>query len=127
MKKTLCVVESAYRGTQEEQDDAVLWFTHALRNAGSEMTVLLCGNAVNYTVSGQNPRGLVIGHIPIERPPHPDRDLEAMVEAGIAVFVVRDDVEKRGIDPEKVVGCFEMIDRSRVAHLFSRFDQIWHW
>ncbi len=68
MKKILCVVETAYRGTQEEQDDAVLWLTHALKKAGSEMGVLLRGNAVNYAVASQDPTGVVIGKLPIEHP-----------------------------------------------------------
>ena len=62
MKKILCIVETAYRGTQEEQDDAVLWFTHALRKAGGVMGVLLRGNAVSYAVRGQDPHGIVIGN-----------------------------------------------------------------
>jgi len=127
MKKVLCIVESAYRATQEEQDDAVLWFTHALRKAGSEVSVLLSGNAVSYAVTGQDPEGLVIGDQTIERPPHPDRDLKEMLDAGIPVFLVREDAADRGIAPERLVRGFEPIGRRGLADLFAGYDQVWHW
>ena len=127
MKKILCIVETAYRATQEEQDDAVLWLTHALKNAGSEMGVLLRSNAVNYAVAGQDPTGIVIGKLPIERPPYPDKDLLGMVRAGIPVHVVREDVEARGIVLDRLVKDFELVRVSQLPDLFSRYDQIWQW
>lgn len=127
MKKILCVVETPYRGTQEEQDDAVLWFTHALKSAGSEMGVLLRGNAVNYAVAQQDPTGVVIGKLPIEHPPYPNKDLLKMKGAGIPVRVVREDAEERGISAESLVKNFELISRSELPGLFSQYDQVWHW
>jgi len=127
MKKILCVVETAYRGTQEEQDDAVLWLTHALKKAGSEMGVLLRGNAVNYAVASQDPTGVVIGKLPIEHPPYPHKDLLKMKEAGIPVRVVREDVEERGISPQSLVKDFTLVSGSELPNLFSQYDQVWHW
>ncbi len=127
MKKILCVVETPYRGTLEEQDDATLWLTHALKKAGSDMGVLLRGNAVNYAVASQDPAGVVIGKLPIEHPCYPNKDLLKMKEAGIPVRVIREDVEERGISLESLVKDFELISGSELPNLFSQYDQVWHW
>lgn len=127
MKRILCVVETPYRGTQEEQDDATLWLTHSLKKAGSDMGVLLRGNAVNYAVAAQDPTGIVIGGLPIERPPHPHKDLLQMQEAGIPVHVVREDAEERGISLDSLVKDFRLVSKNQLAGLFSQYDQIWHW
>lgn len=126
MKKILCIVETAYRATQEEQDDAALWLAHSVRRAGGELGVVLRGNAVSYAVAGQDPTGITIGSTSIARPPRPDEDLLKMTKEGIAVHVVKEDVEARGIPRERLVAEFELIEAARLPELFSRYDQIWH-
>ena len=127
MKKILCIVETPYRGTLEEQDDATLWFTQALKNAGGDMGVLLRGNAVNYAVAAQDPAGVVIGKLSIERPVYPHKDLLKMKQGGIPVHVVREDVETRGISLNSLVKDFELVSSSELPRLFSQYDQVWHW
>ncbi len=127
MKKILCVVETPYRGNLEEQDDANLWLTHALKKAGGDMGVLLRGNGVNYAVASQDPAGVVIGKLPIEHPCYPNKDLLKMKQAGIPVRVIREDVEERGISPQSLVKDFTLISGSELPNLFSQYDQVWHW
>jgi sulfur relay (sulfurtransferase) DsrF/TusC family protein len=127
MKKILCVLETPYRGTQEEQDDAVLWLTHALNNAGGDMGILLRGNAVNYAVATQDPSGIVIGKLSIDHPCNPHKDLHKMHGAGISVHVVREDVDMRGISFQSLIKDFKLVSTRELPNLFSQYDQVWHW
>src|SRR4029450_3671680 len=89
-KKILQVVESAFRATIEEQDDTVIWLTHAMRGAGGEFGVLLRGNAVNTAVRGQDPSGLAFGdRVQRHRTDLAD-DIAKLIGKGVRVSVVRE-------------------------------------
>ena len=126
MKKILCIVESAYRGTLEEQDDSIIWLTQALAKAGGQMSVVLRGNAVNYAVAAQNPKGVTIGKLEIENPVAPTREIARMKSAGIPVYLIREDLERRGIAASAVVGDVEMVSQGQLAGLCGKFEQVWH-
>src|SRR5512144_776010 len=67
--KVLQVVDTAYRATLEEQDDTIIWLTHAMRGAQAELDLLLSGNAVNYALVGQDASGLAFGEWRQTQPP----------------------------------------------------------
>lgn len=127
MTTAISVVETAYRATIEEQDDTVLWLTHMLKENGLDMAVLLRSNAVNYAVRGQDASGLRIGGIELRNPPAIDRDVRALLDKGVAVYCVHEDVEERGIRDSDLIDGVKGISRRELPGMLGGFDHIWHW
>src|SRR5216684_1403370 len=125
--KVLNIVEAAYRATLEEQDDTIIWLTHAMKGANATVDVLLRGNAVNYAVKAQDASGLKFGDQAQTQPPQLANDLAKLKEKGAKIFVVEDALVERGIETGELIGGLELIPRGQVAKLFGDYDQIWHW
>ena len=127
MAKILSVVERAYHGTIEEQDDTILWLSHMIKNAGTDISVLLRGNAVNYGVMGQDASGLSFGDVKMEVPPTLDTDVVNLVAAQVPTYIVSEDLEDRGIQRTELADGLKVISRKELADLFDSHDSIWHW
>lgn len=127
MARYLSVVENAYRATVEEQDDTAVWFTHALKNAGADVGLLLRGNAVNYALPGQDASGLRFGTKTVSVGPEIDKDIRAIVEKKIPVYVVSEDLAERGIGEGDVMPGIERVSRTRLAQLVADYDRVFHW
>ncbi len=125
--KVLNIVEAAYRATLEEQDDTIIWLTHAMRGANATVDVLLRGNAVNYAVKAQDASGLKFGDQAQTQPPQLANDLTKLKEKGAKIFVVEDALRERGIEAGELIGGLEFIPRRQVAKLFADYDQVWQW
>ncbi len=126
-KKILSMIETAYRATLEEQDDTVVWLTHAMRAAGADLTVVLRGHAVNYAVRGQDASGLAFGDRRQTNPPRIDEDLAKLTRKGVEVFLIEDDVAERGVDHSELIEGVKLIPRKTLAKLLGGYDQVWHW
>ena len=124
--RILNIVETAYRGTLEEQDDTVLWLSRSLKNAGADLSVLLRGNAVNYVVHQSCPE-LKLGRAAIRHPAQPNEDLAKLQAKGAKVYVVREDLEERGISPTRCMSEAQPVRRREIADLMDSHDQVWHW
>jgi sulfur relay protein TusB/DsrH len=124
--RILDLVETAYRGTLEEQDDTVLWLSRALKGAGADLTVVLRGNAVNYAVRQACPP-LAIGSAIIKHPARPNDDLTQLLAKGAKVYVIREDLAERGIGEDRCVAEAQPLARAEVVDLMEAHDQVWHW
>ena len=124
--RILNLVETAYRGTLEEQDDTVLWLSRALKGAGADLTVVLRGNAVNYAVRQACPP-LAIGSAIIKHPARPNEDLTQLLAKGAKVYVIREDLAERGIGEDRCVAEAQPLARAEVVDLMESHDQVWHW
>ena len=127
-KKTLNIVESAYRAVIEEQDDTVLWVLAAMQGAGATHTVVLRGNAVNYAVAGQGAPGLTIGAWKQTQAPRMDRDVVDLVEKRkTKVFVIEEDLAARGVDRSELVPQVELLSVKALPRLIAEHEIVSHW
>jgi len=125
--KVLQIVETAYRATLEEQDDPIIWISHAMKGAGADLDVLLRGNAVNYAVAAQDASGLSFGDWQQSQPPDLPGDIAGLSEKGVNVFVVQDDLDARGLRYTTLVKGIETLSSARLPTLLNDYDQIWNW
>src|SRR5688572_7623575 len=126
-KKTLAIIESAYRATLEEQDDTAVWITHAMKGAGGDFTVLLRANAVNYAVNGQDASGIAFGAWKQSQPPKVSQDVAGLIGKGIEVVVVEEDLADRGIERSDLISGCKTTNRAGIAKLFQDHERVWHW
>jgi predicted peroxiredoxin len=125
--KTLQIIQSAYRCTVEEQDDPVIWFVQVVKNAGSDLDILLRGNAVNYTVMGQGASGVTFGEWKQTQPANLEHDLKMALDSGINIYLITEDAQMRGISSTKILSGVKTISRQELPQLFEQYAQIWHW
>jgi sulfur transfer complex TusBCD TusB component (DsrH family) len=127
-KKTLNIVESAYRAVMEEQDDTILWLLAAMQAAGAEHAVVLRGNAVNYAVAGQGASGLTIGAWRQTEAPRMDNDVTDLIKKHkIPVFVIEEDLSARGIERGELVPEVQLLNSKMLAKHMAEYDIISHW
>jgi hypothetical protein len=127
-KKTLNIVESAYRAVMEEQDDTILWLLAAMQGAGAQHTVLLRANAVSYAVAGQGAPGLSIGTWMQTQAPKMDRDVADLIEKRkIPVFVVEEDMSERGIERSELIAGVHLVSRTAIPSMCAEHDIVHAW
>ena len=125
--KVLQIVETAYRATTEEQDDTVIWFTHAMRGASAELGVLLTGNAVNYVTADQDASGLTLGAWRQTQPATPAQDLASLIRKDVPIYCVKEDLAERGLMERKLLEGVVLMSRAQMPRLFAEYDQVWRW
>jgi sulfur relay (sulfurtransferase) DsrF/TusC family protein len=126
-KRVLNIIGSAYRATLEEQDDTIVWLTHAMKGAGAELDVVLRGNAVCYAVAGQDASGLAFGDWRQTQPPRIEQDVAKLASKGVRVFIVDEDLVERGIARAELIAGVEPVTRAGLATLLTTYDQVWSW
>jgi sulfur transfer complex TusBCD TusB component (DsrH family) len=127
-KKTLNIVESAYRAVMEEQDDTILWLLAAMQGAGAEHTVVLRGNAVNYAVAGQGAPGLSIGGWKQSQAPRMHDDVIDLIDnRNIPVFVIEEDLVARGIERDELIPGVELLSLKMLSKRMAEYEIVSHW
>jgi sulfur relay (sulfurtransferase) DsrF/TusC family protein len=125
--KALNIIETAYRGTLEEQDDTIVWITHAMKGAGADLGVLLRGNAVNYAVKSQMVAPLSFGGRSQANAPDIAGQVSGLIGKGIEVYIVKEDLAERGLEDEELISGLKPLGRGELPGLLEQHDQVWHW
>ncbi len=125
--KTLQVLETAYRATVEEQDDTIVWLTHAMKGAGGEFGLLLSGNAVCYAAKGQRAPALVLGGWSQSHPADLSADLAALAAKGVPLYAVEEDLEERGLLDAPLIEPLSVVTRASLPRLFDEYPRVWKW
>lgn len=125
--KVLSIVETAYRATAEEQDDTIVWLNTMFKKSDLDVSVLLRASSVNYLVRGQDASGLSIGGRALSHSPKLDDDVAALLDLGVPVHYVSEDLAERGIPTDRLIEGAKPVSRAELPALFGQFDQIWHW
>jgi sulfur transfer complex TusBCD TusB component (DsrH family) len=127
-KKTLNIVESAYRAVMEEQDDTILWLLAAMQGAAADHSVVLRGNAVIYAVAGQGAPGLTIGGWKQTLAPRMDNDVIDLIEKRkIPVFVIEEDLAVRGIERRELVPGIKLLSSKMLPKRMAEYEIVSHW
>ena len=78
-------------------------------------------------MKGQDARGLLFGDLPLEHPPALDRDITDLVEKGVPVYYVREDLEERGIPEARLIDGIKPVSRKELPGMLDGFELVWHW
>ncbi|EKF73013.1 hypothetical protein A11A3_15719 [Alcanivorax hongdengensis A-11-3] len=125
--KVLQVIDQAFRTTTEEQDDTILWLTQSMRGAGGNLTVLLSGHGVYYAVQQTPQPALTLASWSQTEPADITRDLNNLIESGVPVYAVTDDLEERGLSTRQFLPGVQAISRQSLVNLYESVDQVWQW
>jgi sulfur transfer complex TusBCD TusB component (DsrH family) len=125
-RKILSVLSHTEYGNLEDSDIGLFASAFAPA-AGSQMTILLSEDAVNYGVRGQEGTGIKIAGAPVQPGFLIEQDVKAVQESKIPVYALREDLQERGIADAELVPGIKTISRNEFGKFIDQFDTVWNW
>lgn len=125
--KVLQVIDQGFRTTVEEQDDTILWLTQSMRGAGGDLIVLLTGHGGYYAVQSRRQPAITLGDWQQTEPADITQDIARLTNQQVPVYVLKEDLEERGLNGLPVQPGIEVIARNALPDLYESVDQIWNW
>ncbi len=125
-KKILSVLGHTEYGNLEDSDIGL--FASAFAPvAGQSLALLLREDAANYAVRGQDGTGIKIAGTVVQPGFLIETDLRSVQQTKIPVYVVREDLEARGIKPDELIDGVQLTSKTELGKLIDQFDTVWNW
>lgn len=125
--KVLQVIDQAFRTTTEEQDDTIIWLIGSMRGAGAELMLLLTGHSAYYAVLGKRQPPLALAEWQQTQPADIPNDVTNLIAKGVPIYVIKEDLDERGLGTLPLVSGVQTVARSALAALYEQADQVWNW
>ena len=125
-KKILSVLAHTEYGNLEDSDIGL--FASAFSSvAGQPLTLLLCEDAVNYAVRGQDGTGIKIAGLTIQPGFLIETDLSSLKQSNIPVYAVSEDLEERGLKQGDLIAGVQFLSKKEMGKFVDQFDTVWNW
>jgi len=125
-KRSLAIVERAFRGSVEEQYGHIVWLSGVMRAMRAEHNLLLRGNAVVFAAKAQPQLYLSISGERVAPLSNYATALTSLFAAGAEVYAFEPDVRRFGFRG-RLLDQVVLVDEAAMVALCESHDYVWYW
>ena len=128
IEKVLAIFEKPIYLSFEPNDPHLLHVGFGSVSSGVKVNVLLRGSAVNYVGKNQHQaQAKLLGQPLCEVETSPAKVLELVAKSGGELYVVKEDLEKRGLKPTDIIPQAKLVSHAEVPSLVAANDATFVW
>lgn len=128
VEKVLAIFEKPIYLSFEPNDPHLLHVGFGSVSSGVKVNVLLRGSAVNYVEKDQHQaQAKLLGQPLCEVETSPAKVLELITKSGGELYVVKEDLEKRGLKQADIISQAKLVPHAEVASLVVANDATFIW
>ena len=128
IEKVLAIFEKPIYLSFEPNDPHLLHVGFGSVSSGVKVNVLLRGSAVNYASKNQHQtQAKLLGQPLCEVETSPAKVMELIAKSGGELYVVKEDLEKRGLKQSDLISQAKLVEASKTADLVAANDATFIW
>jgi hypothetical protein len=123
--KVIGVIEAVRGARAGGEDDPAVRLAHATKDKGSDLHLLLRGEAVVYAARETYAPDTGLSDAPGASLIHyQGGDVVDLIWKGVKIFVIGEDLADRGLAGEDIVGGLSPVSRAELPAFLERFDRV---